>query len=367
MKISFFVNGSADDVMGIRANGLAKFLKHNHQIDLLYRDQSKVAASLRFFHSARKTSPDLVYVVGIGYSGVVAALAAKFILRSKMIIDTGDAVYELLKSMGNMGFFRCQMARLIEKAALTCSDVIIVQGSFHKTWLEQKGYRNLVHIPNGVEVSTTNSVKTNKLKKEFDINKHLVVGVMGSIVWSNRLGMCYGWDLIEALAFLKDLPVKGMIIGEGSGLSKLKELAKQKGIEEKMIFTGHLPYADIHDYLSLIDVCLSTQTNNLAGEVRTTAKLPEYLACGKYVIATKVGDAKYILPDIGMLLPYNGEKDDQYPKLLADKIKWLMGNRQELEKGKAGIRIASERFDYRILADALEQVLTDTVRLQSKP
>ena len=38
-------------------------------------------------------------------------------------------------------------------------------------------------------------------------------------------------------------------------------------------------------HLSIMDVCISTQSNDLVGMVRTTGKLPLYLAYGKYVIA----------------------------------------------------------------------------------
>ena len=362
MKISFFVNGSPDNVMGIRAKGLARFLSSRCTIDMVYRDEKKLRSLIRFFSAARKTRPDIIQVVGIGYSGVIAAIAAKAVLGSKVVIDTGDAVYELLKSSGNVSFLQCQMARLVEKAALTFSDRIVVQGSLHKEWLEQNGYRQVAHIPNGVDTTSIRPSNNEDLRDQLSINGHFTVGVMGSIVWSDRLAMCYGWDLIEALSLLKDIPVKGLIIGDGSGLPKLKQLAYEKDIQDRVIFAGHVPYSQIHGYLDLMDVCLSTQTNNLAGEVRTTAKLPEYLARGKYVIATEVGDAKYILPGIGMLLPYEGEKDRDYPKRLAERIRWLIDHKPELEKSKAGIQLAKERFDYPVLARQLEEVLEGALK-----
>lgn len=361
MKLCLFVNGSFDSVTGIRARGLTGFIDTNYKTELLYRDKRKTVSIIKFFNFARKTRPDLIYVVSIGYSGIFAAIAAKLLFGPRLIVDTGDAVYELLKTMGNVGFLQTQLVKLLEQAAFKYSDVIIVQGSSHKKWLEKRGYKNVFHIPNGVAASSVNPVNGSNLRKKLGLEHYFIVGVMGSIVWSNKLEMCYGWDLIEALSLLKELPVKGIIVGDGTGLPKLRELARQKGIEDRVIFTGHLPYSEIHDYLYLMDVCLSTQTNNLAGEVRTTAKLPEYLACGRYVIATEVGDAKYILPGIGMLLPYEGTKDDNYPLLLAEKIRWLLENRKELEKGQAGVQLAKEKFDYSVLAGKLEKVLTEVI------
>lgn len=359
MRLCVLVNGSFDNVMGIRARGLVKYIGTDYHINLLYRNEKKIVSIIKFFNFIRRTKPDTVYVVGIGYSGVFAAIGAKLLFGTKLVVDTGDAVYELLKTTGNTNIFKCQLARMVEIAALRFSDTLIVQGSFHQKWLEDQGYKNVIHIPNGVDTSSINPVNGNKLKQKLNLDGYFVVGVMGSIVWSNKLKMCYGWDLVEALGLLTDIPIKGLIIGDGTGLIKLKELATKWGIEDRVVFTGHLHYSKLHDYLHLIDVCLSTQTNNLVGEVRTTAKLPEYLACGKYVVATEVGDAKHILPGIGTLLPYQGTKDNRYPGLLAEEIRRLFMNQKELEKARAGIEIAREKFDYRVLAGELEEVLVE--------
>ena len=38
----------------------------------------------------------------------------------------------------------------------------------------------------------------------------------------------------------------------------------------RLVFTGRVPYGELPAYLRLMDVALSTQTNNLPGQVRTT-------------------------------------------------------------------------------------------------
>src|SRR5581483_5840630 len=128
-----------------------------------------------------------------------------------------------------------------------------------------------------------------------------------------------GWDLIEALRLPRDKPVKGIIIGDGSGISRLKARCKQYEIEDKVVFLGFVPYDDLPLYLSMIDVCLSTQTNDIVGQVRTTGKLPLYLASGRYILASDVGEAALVL-DHQMLVPYNGVKDQSYPVKLAERI-----------------------------------------------
>ena len=39
-------------------------------------------------------------------------------------------------------------------------------------------------------------------------------------------------------------------------------------LEDQVTFTGHQKGDDLHQWLSAIDVCVSTQTNDLVGQVR---------------------------------------------------------------------------------------------------
>src|SRR5439155_17871072 len=107
--------------------------------------------------------------------------------------------------------------------------------------------------------------------------------------------------------------VKGVVIGDGSGLPILRARCREYGIEDRVLFLGRLPYEELPRYLGLIDVCLSTQTNDLVGQVRTTGKLPLYLAAGRYVLASRVGEAARVL-DADMLVDHDGQVDTGYPQ-----------------------------------------------------
>ena len=168
--------------------------------------------------------------------------------------------------------------------------------------------------------------------------------------------MCYGWDLIEAVRILRNNPVKAIIIGSGSGEKFLKAKAKEYGIAEKVIFIKRIPYEELPEYINTIDICLSTQSNDINGWVRVTGKLPLYLACARYILSTDVGEAHYVLPQ-KMLLPFNGNKDLEYPKRLAETIQRLLSNRRLLEEASKNREIALENFDYRKLSEKLENIL----------
>src|SRR3954451_1836814 len=92
-------------------------------------------------------------------------------------------------------------------------------------------------------------------------------------------------------------------------------------------------------------MAISTQSNDLAGQVRTTAKLPLYLACGCPVIATDVGEAAALLGPHGWTLPYAGVVDRSYPPRLAAAIEAWRGDPEgEPERRQLALRLARE-FD----------------------
>ena len=122
------------------------------------------------------------------------------------------------------------------------------------------------------------------------------------------------------------------------------------GVSERVKFVGRIESADLLPYLLAMDVCVSTQSNDTPGWVRTTGKLPLYLAAGRYVVATDVGEAHRVLPGVGCLLPYAGVRDDEHPRRLADHLRRLATNRLLLMRADSGRDVFAREFDYGVLA-----------------
>jgi glycosyltransferase involved in cell wall biosynthesis len=208
----------------------------------------------------------------------------------------------------------------------------------------------VVFVPDGVDLEATQPSDVTALRAEMGLEGNLVIGLVGTMAWSDRHQMGYGWDVIEALGLLGEAKVRALLIGDGNGRAILERRAEQLEVRDRVVFTGALPYRDLPRYLSAIDVCVSTQSNDLVGMVRTTGKLPLYLACGKYVIATDVGEASRVLPGVGTLLPYEGVRDDRHPARLAECVQGLLENPQHLDVSRKARSVAREHFDYARLA-----------------
>jgi glycosyltransferase involved in cell wall biosynthesis len=359
-RVAYIVNGDFESAMGYRARALAACLKTRYDIRVAYREGNKLGSLFRFVRFLSAVRPQLSYVFDMSYSGVLGAWLYKQLFGGRLIIDTGDAIYELARSVGNRGRVALWLTGWLERFSLKVADGIVVRGTYHQKFLAARGYHAEV-IQDGVDVQAFTPLNVGDLRKEHGLEGCLTIGLVGSSVWSERLQMCYGWELVELLRLLKDAPVKGIIIGDGSGIAHLKARCREYAIEDKILFLGYVPFSRLPQYLMLMDVCLSTQTNDLAGRVRTTGKLPLYLAAGRYVLASRVGEAALVL-DEDMLVAYEGVKDELYPQKLADKIKLILEQPARIKSGAANVSLAQKHFDYSMLAGRMEEFIEATMK-----
>jgi glycosyltransferase involved in cell wall biosynthesis len=243
----------------------------------------------------------------------------------------------------------------LERYGLRSADTVVVRGTFHRDVLARVGIRAAI-VQDGVDVEQFRPRTAESLRRKLGLDGVLSVAMVGSTIWSDRLQACAGWELVELIGLLKGAAVKGVIIGDGSGLPHLRERCRKLGIENQVLFTGRIAYEALPEYLCSFDVCLSTQSNDVVGQVRTTGKLPLYMATGRYVLATRVGEASLVLPD-EMLVDYEGVIDPSYPGRLADRLRRLLEAPHRLRAGAALVPVARERFSYTVLAERLRAVL----------
>ncbi len=366
LRLLFFVNGSQSSAAGIRSQLFANRFPKNWEVAFCYRPKRKWKGIIPFIQTALTFRPHIIYVMDTAYTGVLSGLIAKKILRCKLIIDSGDVAYELAKSSGNYSKSQLALINGVEQLALHNADRFVVRGSFHQELLTQQKFKNVEFIPDGVEVEKSKIVDASKLKQSLGLSNYLIVGLVGSMEWSERHQMCYGWDIVEAMAMLKDVPIAALLIGDGNGRVLLETRAKSLGVSDRLRFVGHIPYDQLSAYICAIDACISTQSNDVVGMVRTTGKLPLYLAHGRYVIATDVGEAKKVLPNVGCLLPYQGVRDNLHPQRLAEHLRSLLQEPQRLQVREKARQVAKENFDYDLLAQKVISICNDLLTKNKK-
>jgi glycosyltransferase involved in cell wall biosynthesis len=133
-------------------------------------------------------------------------------------------------------------------------------------------------------------------------------------------------------------------------------MAAQLRVSERIRFVGHVSHDLLPPYINAMDICLSTQTNDWVGRARTTAKLPLFLACGRYILASRVGEAARVLPE-EMLVDYPGGFDPTYAERLARRIERLVREPHLLRLAEQSRQIAELEFDYNVLVPRVAELL----------
>ena len=348
--------------MGHRAREMASRI-NGFDIHIAYRSRRKVISILRLIILLIRIHPAVTYVFDISYSGIAAAVFYKLIFRNPLIVETGDAITELVRSTGSRGHVGLWLTHLLESLSIHIADQMVVRGSFHKELLARDGVKAEV-IQDGVDLARFTPADEVDLREKYGFENAITIGLVGTSIWSEKLQNCYGWELVEVVRLLKDKPVRGIMIGDGSGITHLKSRCREYGIEDRVVFLGRLPYEDLPRYLPLIDICLSTQTNDVVGKVRTTGKLPLYLASGRYILATNVGEAARVLPK-EMLIDFDGSADLIYPHKLKARIEEILDDPKILARGKTNIALTNEKFDYSVLAEKMRGVIQNALQTEA--
>lgn len=361
--VAFVVNGDEQSAMAERAQSFTRQLEADWRIHLFYRSGGRFHSIRPLIRSLLGVKPRATWVFDMALAGVAAAAAAR-VSGTRMVVDTGDAITALARHSGTRSVAGIGATAALEWFAPAVADAIVVRGTEHQRLLRQRGYDATV-IPDGVDLAVFQRGESRAQSRQMlQLSGELVVGLVGSMVWNPKLRLTYGWDLVEALALTRDLPVVGVLVGDGSGVVHLKKRAAALGIEHRIRFLGRAPFEALPGLLAACDVCLSTQTNDVVGRVRTTGKLPLYMASGRYVLASRVGEAARVLPD-EMLIDYHGTVDRLYPERLAARLRQLCGDRGRLRLGQSLVDVARREFAYNALARRVDGVLRSVLATAS--
>lgn len=154
------------------------------------------------------------------------------------------------------------------------------------------------------------------------------------MVYSGRINKDKGVsELIDAMLLLKDIPdIKLMIIGgsffgntdhEDKFILQLK--VKAKAIQDRIVFTGFIPYKNMPDYLQIADIAVIPSIWN---DPFPTTEL-EAQAMGLPIITTRRGGIPEEVTETNAILL---ETDDRFIENLASSIRYLYQHPEERKK-----------------------------------
>ena len=181
-------------------------------------------------------------------------------------------------------------------------DLLTVPSNVTKNQLIECGFKTRIEVlSNGVDTKRFNPKKLDKkLKQKLCPNDELLILHVGRITKEKNVE-----TLLHIAEKLKKQKVKFklVIIGKGPVFRKLVILSASLGIQDSLIFTGHVNNEDLPKYYATADVFLTSSTVETQGIV-----LLESLASGTPVIGADAGAIPEIIKnsETGFLFPPTG-------------------------------------------------------------
>lgn len=203
-------------------------------------------------------------------------------------------------------------------------------------------------ITNGVNTDIFKPMDSKEGKRMLGLDGDcFVVGFVGAIErWYALDEVVKAFtDLLQVRANAKLLIVGGALFTDYE--KELKRLVKEKGIGDKIIFTGLIEYKELPLYISAIDVCLIPLAPRLWRNIALPNKFFEYSACGKPILSTTIPDVM----EIGgkNLFIYRNRKE------FLEKTKEIMDNPRLYD-------VNVEDYSWKGKAAELETVLNELIQ-----
>lgn len=295
----------------------------------------------------RNKYPDIIYV-RIMWSFIPMLLGR--ILSVPVILEINDSPHQAYTLINNP--FKRAVVRLIDRISFHLSNHILpvtqqIAENIHI--LESVPYDKLTVLPSGTNIDLFHPMEKHQCCQKLGFNESLTyIGFIGTFFRHQGID-----TLIDAAPFIvKKYPqVRFLILGDGPMRAAWSKKLVDNSLISYFIFPGNVPYEEVPSYCGVMDVCVAPFLKEAVE--RSPVKIFDYLACGKPVVATDVGETSGFFADSGAVLIVPPED----PTVLAQGLNRLLENETlRAEMGKTGRTFIANRYSRTQIAEIVETI-----------
>jgi len=293
---------------------------------------------------------DVVHSVDSRPVSVLPALACKYFRGAKLIIDWGDwwgrgGTIQARSSNTVEALFQ-PVETFFEEYFRRFADGSIVLTSALKQRAVGLGVdpKTILQTASGADVERIRPRDPMEARRRLGFEPRArLIGYVGAMLKDDQELLATSFGLMCRM----DPRIHLLLIGRKSP----KTLDIDPSFLERVIPVGAVSADELQDYIAACDVMLLPLKDNLATRGRWPAKIGDYLAGGKPLVATRTGDFSSLIESgpCGVLA-------DDTPEDYAQKTIEALSFKERLdEMGRKARETAEERLDWRILTRQVEQ------------
>ena len=129
----------------------------------------------------------------------------------------------------------------------------------------------------------------------FKVNSQTTNKSVCDLVFAGNIGRVQSIDtILEAAGLLRDKPINWHIIGSGTDLERLKNVAENTALD-KVFFYGRRPVEEMPEFYAMADAMLVTMSADPVLSLTLPGKVQSYMAAGKPIIAAANGETAEIV------------------------------------------------------------------------
>ena len=270
--------------------------------------------------------PDTIFLIGRFYK----------LFGRKFVFDHHDINPELYEAkFGKRGFGQ-KLLLWLERMTFRTADLVISTN---------ESYRHIALTRGGVKSEDVFVVRSGpdlRRMKQLPPNPALKNGRRYLVGYVGVMGKQEGIDLLlQAVQLivlhLERTDIHFGLVGGGTELPAMQQLARDLGIADYVTFTGRVPDAELLEMLNTADICVNPDRANEMNDRSTMNKIMEYMALGKPVVQFDLTEGRVSAGDASWYARPNDVAD------LAQKMVSLLGD--ELQRRRMGA-IGRDRIEH---------------------
>ena len=230
-----------------------------------------------------------------------------------------SSIYEMrglwheTRAFHDPGYHRTEEYRYCARMELTAArhaDAVVTLSKAMRAYLVEQGLdtEKVVVVPNGVDAARfAPRPQDAALKAKLGLEEGVVVaGFFGSL--EEYEGLHLAIDAVENIS-ARGVPIALLIIGTGQAESRLRAHALQSKAARRVIFTGHVPFAEIPRYCSCLDFFVLPRLEHRLTRLVPPIKILEPMCMGKAVIVSDLEPLlESVLPDRTGMVCRSGDR-----------------------------------------------------------
>jgi glycosyltransferase involved in cell wall biosynthesis len=276
----------------------------------------------------------------------------------KYIFDHHDANPELyLSKYGRKDFFYKAQVWL-EKLTYMSSDVVMATNESYRTIAINRGRldpNDVFVVRNGPDLEKFRLVPE---QPRLKYGKRFLVGYVGTM--SVQEGLDILVDVAVHIRALGRTDVHFTCVGGGPGLPVLRQMVREKNLEDMFNFTDRIPDRDLLEVLSTADVCVNPDRPCEMNDISTMIKIAEYMALGKPIVQFDLKEGRFTAGEASLYCDSDNQVSD-----FAKKILWLLERPEERQRmGEIGRMRVEQRLAWKY---SVENLLAAYERALSSP